>query len=92
MKNGTSINAIAKDLAKASPGSERYPFALGLADLVTVLPGYAGPAYGVPTAEMVSPIQSKRNSRLRSAGKRPTASGSDFSSTFNGFVYSLFRQ
>lgn len=29
----------------------------GLADLVTVLPGYAGPAYGVPTAEMVEAIR-----------------------------------
>jgi PKHD-type hydroxylase len=32
---GTSMNAIARDLAKKSPGSDRYPFALGLADLVS---------------------------------------------------------
>ena len=30
----TSINANLENLAKASPGSERFPFALGLADLV----------------------------------------------------------
>ncbi|MGZ5037551.1 MAG: 2OG-Fe(II) oxygenase [Usitatibacter sp.] len=33
MKN-TSMNAIVRELANSSPGNERYPFALGLPDLV----------------------------------------------------------
>src|SRR5476649_2949240 len=34
MKGNTSTNAIAKELARSSPGSERHPFALGLPDIV----------------------------------------------------------
>jgi PKHD-type hydroxylase len=34
MKGNTSMNAIAKELARSSPGSERHPFALGLPDIV----------------------------------------------------------
>jgi PKHD-type hydroxylase len=35
MNGNTSMNAIVQELAKSSPGSVRYPFALALPDLVT---------------------------------------------------------
>ena len=54
--SGTSVNATLKDLAQASPGSERYPFAIGLPDLVketTVAMRRFQPLSGIASNELV---------------------------------------
>src|SRR5260221_2209127 len=56
MNGNMSMNAVAKQLAKGSSGNERYPFALGLPDLVTA-PTVAmkrfQPLEGLPANELV---------------------------------------